>query len=1103
MATPRLLDPARVASRGSPHHHEGEYDDEDIQSGGTMSPHKALSCGGGAAGGGGQRRRGVRKLVLCFDGTGNKFHGDESDSNILKIFRMLDRTAADQYHYYQPGIGTYVVSGSLSHTGVKARINSWYTKAKDSAVGSSFDQHVVGGYRFLMRFYVPGDEIYMFGFSRGAYIARFLAEMLDHIGLLSHGNEEMVKFAWKAFAQWQSRRGRDEEAAKKANALHDYIRGFRETFSRPVGRIRFLGLFDTVNSVPRFETAWMQRSKFPYTARSSARVIRHAVSIDERRAKFRQDLMYQSRPTADRHRHRHRRHLHLHHHHHHHHHHLHDLFGPLRRSIDGHRPAAAAEEEKGRQKQQQQEHHQHKRRLSASNSRYAPYRPRSAHNQMLTVSDVGDAMSCASMPTSDAGPDDEPDEQDIDEVWFAGGHGDVGGGWEALDGRKSTSHVPLAWIVREAIRAGLPFDADKVRQLGCMHDAAELYATGAGARNKKTVKSPNPDIRVEDESTGGGRRPVEMADFDNVNTNVDGAGFEEQMHKAHTSRIHDSLVYGGGLGVLAVTGWKVMELMPFRRMDLQHDGSWKPIRWPLPRGEVRDVPPNVRVHGSVIRRLQQDETYRPGNLIIGGGGRGVRTAPAEYGIGEWVRDVPPNVRVHGSVIRRLQQDETYRPGNLIIGGGGRGVRTAPAEYGIGEWMPLPFIFHVIENGPPEWLSEHRWLVFYLSLSVVSLVALKRWTAGRSNEAERPLHGKVVLFTGGTSGVGAQAARELAARGAQLVLLTREPPSDPFLADHVQDLRDATGNQLIYAEQVDLASLHSIRTFATKWIDNAPPRRLDMIVLCAAALTPPGGERCETEEGIEHMWMVNFVANFHLLAILSPAIKAQPFDRDVRIIMTTCSSYITSPSLRESISTNNWSASTAYARSKLALNVFGQAFQKHLMAYKRPDQLPMNARVIFVDPGLSRTPSSRTWLTRGSLTGLALYLTFYAVPWFLLKSPYKAAQSLLHAAMDPELGRVTGGRLIKECSEVDFARAEVWDEAVGGKLWEETDALIERVEKEQAKRRGAEKARRKRREEEEEERRKADEVGSLVEAIRKGKEAQKRQKGTVRRKESGS
>ncbi|KAL2130493.1 hypothetical protein VTI74DRAFT_6329 [Chaetomium olivicolor] len=165
---------------------------------------------------------------------------------------MLDRTASDQYHYYQPGIGTYVVSNSLTHTGTVARMKSWYMKAKDSAIGSSFDQHVVGGYRFLMRFYNPGDEIYIFGFSRGAYIARFLAEMLDYVGLLSHGNEEMVVFTWKAFSNWQSRQGsKTPEGIKKQKEMYAFMKGFRETFSRPVRRIRFLGLFDTVNSVPR------------------------------------------------------------------------------------------------------------------------------------------------------------------------------------------------------------------------------------------------------------------------------------------------------------------------------------------------------------------------------------------------------------------------------------------------------------------------------------------------------------------------------------------------------------------------------------------------------------------------------------------------------------------------------------------------------------------------------------------------------------------------------------------------------------------------------------------------------------------------------------
>jgi hypothetical protein len=135
-----------------------------------------------------------RVFVLCFDGTGNKFSGTDADSNILKIFRMLDRTDHTQFHYYQPGIGTYVTSNSLSHTGYIQRMKSWYMKGKDSMFGTSLADHVMGGYRFLMRYYRMGDGIYMFGFSRGAYTARFLAEMIDHIGLLTQGNEELIRF---------------------------------------------------------------------------------------------------------------------------------------------------------------------------------------------------------------------------------------------------------------------------------------------------------------------------------------------------------------------------------------------------------------------------------------------------------------------------------------------------------------------------------------------------------------------------------------------------------------------------------------------------------------------------------------------------------------------------------------------------------------------------------------------------------------------------------------------------------------------------------------------------------------------------------------------
>lgn len=104
-----------------------------------------------------------------------------------------------------------------------------------------------------------------------------------------------------------------KEKAKKKDMYH-FMKQFRETFCRPIDPLRFIGLFDCVNSVPQFESAWMSRTKFPYTARSSARVIRHAVSIDERRAKFRQDLISAKRTVPADHGHIDEHgHFHLHH----------------------------------------------------------------------------------------------------------------------------------------------------------------------------------------------------------------------------------------------------------------------------------------------------------------------------------------------------------------------------------------------------------------------------------------------------------------------------------------------------------------------------------------------------------------------------------------------------------------------------------------------------------------------------------------------------------------------------------------------------------------------------------------------------------------------
>lgn len=325
--------------------------------------------------------------------------------------------------------------------------------------------------------------------------------------------------------------------------------------------------------------------------------------------------------------------------------------------------------------------------------------------------------------------------------------------------------------------------------------------------------------------------------------------------------------------------------------------------------------------------------------------------------------------------------------------------------------------------------------------------------------------------GGTSGIGEAVVRELATRGAQIVLLTQHALSDFFIVEYIDELRKETQNHLITAEQVDLTSLHSVRTFATKWIDNAPPRRLDMVTLCANTLTPAGSDIASTPgEGVEANWMVNYLANFHLLSILSPALRAQPPDRDVRIVFGTCASYmggdllhITAPApsfTKQPKKTANgkpipsdthapskFSPSNAHATSKLALTTFALAFQKHLSAYERPDKMPMNTKVLIVDPGLSRTPGTRRWLTFGSLIGLALYLLLYPFWWLVLKSPFGGAQSFLYAAMEERFTRSGGGLLVKECGERSFGRKEVVEnEEAQKQLWEYSEKMVQDAEK---------------------------------------------------------
>lgn len=255
-----------------------------------------------------------------------------------------------------------------------------------------------------MRYYTPGDHIYIFGFSRGAYTARFLAEMIHNIGLLSKGNEEMVRFAWETFGNFQNSRGNLPQTEKDAE-VRKFMESFKESFCRPDVSVHFLGLFDCVNSVGQFEIPLFRHS-YQYMASPAARHIRHAVSIHERRLKFKPALF------------------------------------------------------------------------------------------LL---------------------DDE--ETDLKEMWFAGNHGDVGGGWPLEAGQKHLlSDTALNWMVQEALQ--LP-----------------------NSKSKLTFQTTNIQDIVKKDNAFPGKETL---------------GTSAYLTRRRTNQPHDMLKLGHGVGWLAVIFWWII-----------------------------------------------------------------------------------------------------------------------------------------------------------------------------------------------------------------------------------------------------------------------------------------------------------------------------------------------------------------------------------------------------------------------------------------------------------------------------------------------------------------------------------------------------------------
>ncbi|MBR0793305.1 DUF2235 domain-containing protein [Bradyrhizobium manausense] len=404
-----------------------------------------------------------KNLVICCDGTGNEI--SENISNVLKLYRCLrktDRTQPRQMVFYDPGVGTVTEPSTW---------NRWKSNIKlvlGLATGYGLDDNVLSAYCFLVEHYAPGDKIYLFGFSRGAYTVRVLAGLIHKVGLISPEQANLAGSGLIAYKQYSGTgHGNaisdldfdvDEQGPLPKDAF-DLAAQFARITSTRWPTIHFIGVWDTVASVivPRADRLfWPSLEELAFTLRNpSVNIFRQAMAIDERRCMFR---------------------------------------------------LKAYEEP--------QEYW---------SNRYVP--------------------------------DEKKVPQDILQVWFAGVHSDVGGGYpEAESGE---SKYPLIWIIDEATKAGLNFNPRTVNQLAW------------GIQRKA---SPFQYVPPAYTGTAG--------------------------------QLHDSMS----------AAWRVLEYLPKSATYKEWPERKVVAGFYIPDCEPRVIPEGAHVHESVLKRMAVEPDYRPVNM---------------------------------------------------------------------------------------------------------------------------------------------------------------------------------------------------------------------------------------------------------------------------------------------------------------------------------------------------------------------------------------------------------------------------------------------------------------------------------------------------------
>jgi len=226
-----------------------------------------------------------KRIVVCADGTWNtprpRAGGSSAPTNVWLLYQVILPVASDQVPQlalYHAGVGT----GGL------------VDRLLGGAFGVGLRDNILDCYRFLVDYYHPGDALYLFGFSRGAYTVRSLAGLIRNCGIIDRrGLDDAARDA-AIDAAFQLYRKRGDDTAPAAAKAVD----FRARHSHPDFRITCIGVWDTVGAlgIPVGLCGRLSRRLFGFhDVTLSSRVDRafHAIAVDERRRPFVPTLWHQ------------------------------------------------------------------------------------------------------------------------------------------------------------------------------------------------------------------------------------------------------------------------------------------------------------------------------------------------------------------------------------------------------------------------------------------------------------------------------------------------------------------------------------------------------------------------------------------------------------------------------------------------------------------------------------------------------------------------------------------------------------------------------------------------------------------------------------------